>query len=974
MKSLKNSFAVLLLTLIVAVFSGCIFDSSNPAPINNPDNGSTNKGNFIVSSPGTGNIYHVDSTIAVTWHSFTVDSNSYVSIQLYRSDTLVYTATNYAYNRGSYTLYLPAVPSGTTYHIKVVSTSDTSRYDFGSYFEITNNYFGSFIITSPIAGTYTRLNDSSLTIRWTTTGTVGNYVGIKLYCDTSLATIVTSYSSNTGTYYWSSVQSNKGSGSLYRIKIYSYNDTTIFAYSGYFTIGSQYYGAYTISAPDTSSTWVAGTSYSIQWTTSGSPGSYVMIELYQNSVYKSTITSYSSNYGYYTWSIPSYTISGKYQIKISSYNDNAIYKYSSNFNIQGLTADAYEPDSSRATSKSILIDGIVQPHSLTYKDTDWVSMNLEKGKTYSFRSYGEITTYVYIYRGQETSYSVYFSGNTSSTAYNVWTCDSTSTYYARISPFSGYYGDYAFSVGVFDSTSLFVITNPIASSVFSAGSSYYLQWATDSAFYVSSVSIYLYVDTVQIMSYITSYTSNSGQYYWYVPSGMATGSRYRIKIQDYNNTNMYSFSNYFTISGVATDSFEVDNIKTQATTIGTNGILQSHSMSYADTDWVVFTGKKDSLYVITASGTPYLYTYLYSATSTSYLAYDSYINPQIVWTCTTDGNYYVKIMPYSSSSSSYGSYSLSVRSYSRYQMANFISPTASTVWASPSTNNIQWTPDTTLFSTYVGLYLYRGGKSVYTITSSSYNNGSYQAWTIPAGFATGNNYRICMTNYNNSLITAFSDSFSLAGITPDSAEPNDSASQAFFITASDTAKNRTLTYSNADWNMFRGEQGYVYKIVTKGLLYLGVYLYSTDGATSIMSGTAKYSDSTTTLTWYCPLAGNYYFSISGTNTGAYSLTFSSYTSSQYSFKVTAPAASAVLTRSTNATITWTDSVGVGGYVDIFLYDATSVVGTIASNISNTGTYTWAIPSTAVAKSGYYVHVVSRMNSNIFGNSGTFTIQ
>jgi len=88
-----------------------------------------------------------------------------------------------------------------------------------------------------------------------------------------------------------------------------------------------------ISIPSSSTTWRAGTTNTIKWTSSGC-SSYVTIMLYKDGRYDSLIASSTSNDGEYSWSIPTNTPpDDRYGIKISDYYSSSIYDYSSYFSI-----------------------------------------------------------------------------------------------------------------------------------------------------------------------------------------------------------------------------------------------------------------------------------------------------------------------------------------------------------------------------------------------------------------------------------------------------------------------------------------------------------------------------------------------------------------------------------------------------------------------------------------------------------------
>ena len=72
-------------------------------------------------------------------------------------------------------------------------------------------------------------------------------------------------------------------------------------------------------------------------------------------------------------------------------------------------------------------------------------------------------------------------------------------------------------------------------------------WTT-SLLPTSYVGIYLYNDSQLVYTYST-YTLNDGTVpYWYIPTGLASGTHYHIKIQSYADTSQWDFSGYFTLT------------------------------------------------------------------------------------------------------------------------------------------------------------------------------------------------------------------------------------------------------------------------------------------------------------------------------------------------------------------------------------------------------------------------------------------
>lgn len=142
-----------------------------------------------------------------------------------------------------------------------------------------------------------------------------------------------------------------GESGYFRI---AYSELSSIVYFGDWTIA--YYTdttppSITVSSPNGSESWEAGTSKTIRWSYTGNPGSSVKIDLYNSTVFSSTIASSASigsgGSGSYSWKIPSTQQQGtNYQIMVTS-TTNPAYSDASN-NYFAITAPV--PPSLRVTA------------------------------------------------------------------------------------------------------------------------------------------------------------------------------------------------------------------------------------------------------------------------------------------------------------------------------------------------------------------------------------------------------------------------------------------------------------------------------------------------------------------------------------------------------------------------------------------------------------------------------------------------
>jgi hypothetical protein len=172
---------------------------------------------------------------------------------------------------------------------------------------------------------------SAQTITWQYAGNLGSYVKIELLKGTAVNQVIASGTSigsgGSGSRSWM-VPYNQGSGSDYKIRITStsnagYTDTS----DTNFTISAG--PPITVVSPNGGENWHRESTYTIRWQYSGSPGSYVKIELLNGTAVSRVISSSTpigtSGSGSKSWTIPSMQNLGtNYKIRITSTNDPTI--------------------------------------------------------------------------------------------------------------------------------------------------------------------------------------------------------------------------------------------------------------------------------------------------------------------------------------------------------------------------------------------------------------------------------------------------------------------------------------------------------------------------------------------------------------------------------------------------------------------------------------------------------------------------
>ncbi|MDW5562418.1 MAG: Ser-Thr-rich GPI-anchored membrane family protein [Methanomassiliicoccus sp.] len=186
---------------------------------------------MTITSPNGGQTLVQGASVSVQWTG-DLSVLSKVSITLWKDGVKVATLVSSTTNTGSYTWTVStSLAAGSGYSIRVASV------DYPQYYDQSDSTFtlrkAVLTVTSPTDGSsYGRL--SSVAIKWTKESANIGQIKIELYRSGALNKVITSSTTNDGAYTWI-VPLLQASGS-YQIKITSTSDSTIYAWSGTFTV------------------------------------------------------------------------------------------------------------------------------------------------------------------------------------------------------------------------------------------------------------------------------------------------------------------------------------------------------------------------------------------------------------------------------------------------------------------------------------------------------------------------------------------------------------------------------------------------------------------------------------------------------------------------------------------------------------------------------------------------------------------
>jgi hypothetical protein len=307
----------------------------------------TTASSITVASPNGGETWQRGKTYPITW-SYAGSPGSSVSIVLLKGGAQVLTiAPNTPIGSGgsgSYSWKIPSdKPIGKDYQVRIQSTSKPTIKDTSNtYFSIVADTApaGSIAVTSPNGGE-TWQRGTSHTVTWDYSGSPGSRVKIILLKGgIEVGTISASTSVGSGghgSYTWPIYWSGS-TGSNYQVRIQSLSQPDIKDTSNKnFIITSKTIApSITITSPNGGETWQRGTSHTVTWDYSGSPGSRVKIMLLKGGIEVGTISASTSlgsgGHGSYTWPIYwSGSTGSDYKVEIQSLSQPNVKDMSNNY-------------------------------------------------------------------------------------------------------------------------------------------------------------------------------------------------------------------------------------------------------------------------------------------------------------------------------------------------------------------------------------------------------------------------------------------------------------------------------------------------------------------------------------------------------------------------------------------------------------------------------------------------------------------
>jgi hypothetical protein len=208
----------------------------------------------------------------------------------------------------------------------------------------------------------------------------------------------------------------------------------------------------------------------------------------------------------------------------------------------------------------------------------------------------------------------------------------------------------------------FTVTNPPADTAWTVSTASYVRW-TYTGTPGTNATISLYDESSLVYTFTATATIATDSFSVTLPAGLANGNRYRIMVSSSSDRGLYAYGGYFTVvGGTAPDSLEFDGVPDSAKSITTDGVAQSHNLTYGDYDYVKFIADSGTTYTIQTFGTTNTFMYLYERDGVTLIDWDNDsgtgTNALIGWTCTASGVYYFAVR---GSGGAMGAYTVSVQ-------------------------------------------------------------------------------------------------------------------------------------------------------------------------------------------------------------------------------------------------------------------------------------------------------------------------
>jgi len=682
--------------------------------------------NFTVTAPTSADNFETGSTHSVVWSS--VGDALRVNIDLYNSSGFLTRVESNGVNDGTFSWTIQSyLSTGTGYYINVSSFYNPSCWNISEPFNITRKK--TLTVTSPNTMVHWQ-RETRQNVTWTWTGEMAT-VDIKLYnTSQKFVSDIMLNTPNDGRYEWDIPLSIPIA--LYYLKIFYssnalVNDTSNMA----FYIDPE--DRITVTSPTANSSWQAGRSYEIRWTTTGTI-STVKVELYKGGAFLKEALASTSNDGTESWVLPLNLIPGNdYQFNISSLEDPSDFDLSDPFNVTGkATITILTPNSSSVFRNMVTNEIRWQTTGII----DQVKIDVYKNGTYfNYASYYSLEN-TGLYGWWPDTYEMPSGG-----LYQIKIFDYN---YPNISTFSD---EFLF---VYNDHSISPSHPPwFEGEHLAQGSAQYISCSYTGD--IQYINIELWTSDSEFHSRL--YTRLAPSWFsWTVPFSVPAG-QYRVIMYETYDPEIIGYGQWFYIDATKPNSLTL--------TAPPDGGL-------------VYSGKDYNITWTSTGAVQRVNAQLYNeSTLIANLSTSQLNNGQFRWVVSNafapGSNYYLKLV----STTNQSLYDLSgpfeIQEFKNYGDLTFTTPISGRIFYIWRKYNITWTHTGTV--ELVNIQLYRGSTLIANLSQSQFNTGIF-TWNVSNLWGSGNNFRLKIVCAANASIYDLSGVFEIRAFQDGGVDPN----------------------------------------------------------------------------------------------------------------------------------------------------------------------------------------------------------
>ena len=653
----------------------------------------------------------------------------------------------------------------------------------------------------------------------------------------------------------------------------------------------------TVVSPNGVENWTRGTTQLINWTSTGSPKSYVKIELLKPGLANKLIIASTLNDGSHPWLIPVTLIPGTdYKIKITN-TTNVAYTDASDypFTIPDPTITVVSPNGTESW-----IRGTTQTIKWNSSGSAGAYVKIELLKAGIFNR-----TIITSTLNDGSHPWPILATQAPGTDYKVKITSTTNTSYTDTS-------DDNFKILV----PSFTVISPNGAENWTRGTTQTIRWNS-----TESPKSYVRIEILKpgVANKVIILTLNDGSHPWLIPANQIPGDDYKIRVSSaINLSNNDTSDNYFTIPA---PSFTVVSPNgpenwTRGTTQTIRWNSTENPRSYVKIE-LLKPGVANRL-IIASTLNDGSHTWLIPAN-------------QVPGT-----DYKVKItstINLSNNDTSDDSFTIPMPSIT------VLTPNGGENWTRGTTKTINWT-STENPRSYVRIELLKPGVPNRLIIASTLNDGSHP-WLIPATQVPGDDYKIKITSTINASINDISDdNFTI---------PNPSIT----VVSPNGGENWTIgTSQTIRWNSTENPKSYVKIELLKPGTANKVIILST-----LNDGSHPWPILATQGTgdnYRIKITSTINASVNDTSDNNFSIVPPKIT-------VTSPNGGQTWIRGTAHLITWNYTGNPGTYVKIELLKGGVLNRTILPITLNDKSQSWTIPSTQAPDTDYKIRITSTAN-------------